>query len=338
MKVNRKELLASLESVKPGLASKEILEQSSAFVFKEGRVYTYNDLIAVSHPCPKGLSGAVQSKELHALLTRSTDDELEVEVSEAELLISGKRNKASIALQAEIMLPLAEINCKKTWAALPAEFAAAVKFVLFSAGNDITKPWSTGVHISAGAVETCDNLRLTQHTLTGKYLKGNDLLIPASACVDLVRYVPTHFAVDEQWMHFMNKAGTEFSCRTIADQFPDLAPFVDRKWAYKIEFHADTSAILDRASVFLEGDNKTDPTVRMKIAGGAMVISSRGNAGWFEEKVRVRATKENFEFIINPQALKDMLPLLKDCELSDDGAVLKFAGENFVHCCATVVE
>jgi DNA polymerase III sliding clamp (beta) subunit (PCNA family) len=341
MKTNRNELIAALEAVKPGIASKELIEQSTAFVFQAGRVYTYNDMIAVSHPCPPGLAGAVQSKELHALLKRSADDELEITTTETEMLVRGKRNKAGIALQAEITLPIAEVGTKKTWTALPEGFAAAVKFVLFSASDDMTKPWSTAVHINGHTIETCDNFRLTRYLLQvekGKPSKLNtDVLIPALACAVLVGYAPTHYSIDDQWAHFMNKQGTEFSCRIVADKFPDLSPFVDRKWEHEIEFHADTAAILDRACVFL-ADKNVHPTVSIKVASGRMIVAAKGAAGWFEETVRVTASKTEFEFVIDPQALKDMLPLLKDCELSDDGSVLKFEGEAFIHCCATVVE
>jgi len=342
VKINRKELLAALEAVRPGLAARDLIEQSTAFVFRDARIYTYNDVVAVSHPCPAGLAGAVQSKELHALLTRLTDDDIEVETTADEMLVRGKRNKAGVALQAEITLPINEVGGKKTWTALPQGFAAAVKFVLFSAGADMTKPWSTAVHVAGHAVETCDNFRLTRYLLQVK--KGvvskidADLLIPAAACTDLVKYAPTHYSADDQWIHFMNAAGTEFSCRIVADKFPDLSPFVDREWQHEVEFPVDTAEILERAQVFLVGDKNIQPVVSVKLSSGRLTVSAKGAAGWFEEVVRVVASKEAFEFLINPNALADMLPLLKDCELSADKSVLKFEGENFIHCCATTIE
>ena len=48
MKIDREEFLKQLESVLPGYSTKEVIEQSSCFVFKKGRVYTYNDEIACS--------------------------------------------------------------------------------------------------------------------------------------------------------------------------------------------------------------------------------------------------------------------------------------------------
>lgn len=338
MKINRQELITALEATRPGLAAKEIVEQSTAFVFREGRVYAYNDMIAVSHPCPKDLAGAVCSNELYKLLARSTDDELDVETTADEIIIKGKRNKAGISLQAVITLPIDEIGVKKVWKTLPTGFTEAVKFTLFSAGDDMTRPAMTGVHITESIVETCDNFRLTRWTLGKRDRFDGDLLLPAAACAELVRYMPTHYALTDGWAHFTNKAGAEFGCRTIAGEFPDLLPFVNREWKHEIEFASDTADILDRAAVFLLGDKTVHPMVTVKVSSGRMTISVKGVAGWFEETVRVTASKDGFEFVIDPQALKDMLPLLKDCKLSADGSVLKFEGEAFIHCCATVQE
>lgn len=346
MKVNRLELIKALEAVMPGLAAKDVVEQATAFAFRDGRVHAYNDQVAVSHPCPPGLAGAVRAQELHALLKRLADDEIDVEAGENELLVKGKRAKASLVLQAEITLPLDEVGGRKVWKTLPDGFTAAVKFVLFSAGGDMTKPELTAVHVVGRTVETCDNFRLTRWQLGKREKFDGELMLPAAAAAELVKYEPTHWclttAKDDKgdvpaWAHFTNKAGAEFSCRLVAGEFPDLQPFVDQKWKHKIAFHEDTAAILDRAQVFLAGDKAAHPTVDVKVSSGRMIVAAKGIAGWFEETVRVEASKESFAFTINPQALHDMLPLLRDSELNEDGSVLKFEGDNFIHCCSTVV-
>ena len=48
MKINKKELQEALERVKPGLASRELIEQSTSFAFMRDRVVTYNDEISIS--------------------------------------------------------------------------------------------------------------------------------------------------------------------------------------------------------------------------------------------------------------------------------------------------
>ena len=43
LRVNRQLLLDALMSVTPGLTQKELIEQSSCVVFRNGQVYTFND-------------------------------------------------------------------------------------------------------------------------------------------------------------------------------------------------------------------------------------------------------------------------------------------------------
>jgi hypothetical protein len=63
--VNREVLLQQLESVQAGLSSREIIEQSSCFVFKDGNVVTFNDEVSCSRPCELGsFTGAVQAAPL----------------------------------------------------------------------------------------------------------------------------------------------------------------------------------------------------------------------------------------------------------------------------------
>lgn len=110
MKINRTELITALEAMQPGIAKKEVVEQSASFAFQNGRVYAYNDQIAVSHPCPKGLAGAVRAQEFHTLLKRLTDDEIDVEVSANELLVpeweNSKGTLKEIARARELNIPV----------------------------------------------------------------------------------------------------------------------------------------------------------------------------------------------------------------------------------------
>lgn len=337
MQISRQELLYALEAVRPGLANKEIVEQSTSFVFQNGRVYTYNDQIAVSHDAPGEIIGAVKANEIYSLLKRMTGDEIEIAVVESELRVSKKNKiKAGIPLIAEVSLPVDEISKKKEWQELPEGFINALRFVLFSAGNDMTRPELTAVHMTEDHLETCDNFRLTQYTFTS----GVDipLLIPAAAASSLIKYIPTHIAVDTdgQWVHFKNTLSTEFSCRLISGTFPLLTGFIDRPAGYTIDFPDNATEILDRAQVFLDDDQSSSRYVKIIVAAGYMTVKASGAAGWFEERVRVSFKGEGVEFMVSPQFLRDMLGEVSEVTLDADRSVLKFVGPNFIHCCAVV--
>ena len=67
-----------------GLSSKDNMEQSSCFVFRNGQVITYNGEICCTSPLtnaegvPFDCYGAVPAKTLLQTLRKSPDDEIEI--------------------------------------------------------------------------------------------------------------------------------------------------------------------------------------------------------------------------------------------------------------------
>ena len=76
MKIATSKIKEALAIVKPALANKEILEQTTSFAFLNGRVVTYNDEISISHPFESDFEGAVKAEELYGLLSRTTKEEV----------------------------------------------------------------------------------------------------------------------------------------------------------------------------------------------------------------------------------------------------------------------
>ena len=129
MKISRVELLEALEKVKPGLANRELIEQSTSFAFIGDRVVTYNDEISVSH-LVKGLEnmkGAIKAKTLYEFLARVKDEEIEIEQEENEVLIKTGRSKAGLRFEYEIRLPFEEVGEIGKWKKLPEDFVDALR-------------------------------------------------------------------------------------------------------------------------------------------------------------------------------------------------------------------
>ena len=165
MRVNREELLKVLQSVSPGLAAKEILEQSSCLVFLDGKVATFNDEVACSRKSPLDLTGAVKAKPLLELLGKLAEDDIEVEQSNGELLVKGKRRKAGVRMEAEVMLPVDAVEEPDEWMKLPAEFSEAVSIVHTCASGEESQFVLTCVHIHPEYLEACDKLQVVRYPL-----------------------------------------------------------------------------------------------------------------------------------------------------------------------------
>ena len=116
MKVNREQLLNQLEAVLPGLSTRELIEQSSCFVFKDGKVLTFNDEIACVQTCKIGIEGAVPAMPIVNLLRKMVEEEITIlPVNDGKgLRIKGKRKQATIPMEAEIQLPIEAWEKPKT--------------------------------------------------------------------------------------------------------------------------------------------------------------------------------------------------------------------------------
>ena len=72
--INRKKLLKELESVKKGLSAKDLIEQSTTFIFKNQKIVTYNDEIFAMTPTDVEIEGCVKADSLMQLLSKIKDD------------------------------------------------------------------------------------------------------------------------------------------------------------------------------------------------------------------------------------------------------------------------
>jgi hypothetical protein len=103
MRVNKEDFLNAVESVQPGVATREKIEQSSAVTFRNGEILSFNDEVFCR--CPSGLpetyQGAVKSSTLVNLLRRLPDESIDVEFKE-QMIITGKRKESGLDLEAEL--------------------------------------------------------------------------------------------------------------------------------------------------------------------------------------------------------------------------------------------
>ena len=148
-KVNRMELLNVLASVHPGLSKREMVEQSSCFVFTKGRVITFNDEIACSHKTSLKIEGAVQAEPLLAILRKLGEEDVDVKVDKGEFRFTGKRRRGGVSMESEILLPVDSVDfpSKDQWKSFPAEFSDGISLVEKCCGKDESTFSVTCVHI-----------------------------------------------------------------------------------------------------------------------------------------------------------------------------------------------
>lgn len=332
MKINRKDFLTILNQTKSGLASKEVIEQSTSFIFSEGQVVTYNDEIAVHAKLMEGfdIDGAVPAKELLAVLTRFTGDEVELIGTENELQLKCGKGKAGIKLSTEIALPIENISIPKKWQTLSKDFLEGLKMCIPTAATDMTRPILTAIHFFTDYIESTDNNRITRWDWVEPLKPGQDILIPVGSCQALSRFQAVKFYHKDGWIHFLSEEGTVFSCRTILGEFPDLSPYMEIEAVGELTFPPNMNEMLERAGVFGTGMLDSDSTVFILIDDkGIMKIEGKNDFGWYEETCRIKWNAGATGFSIHPSHLQTILQSVRTAKIGVDRIL--FSTDSFVH-------
>jgi hypothetical protein len=323
MKIVKSDFQEALEIVKPGLSSKELVEQSTSFAFMGDRVVTYNDEISISHPVKDlDINGAVKADELYKLLPKLKEDEFELEVSENEVIIKSGKITAGIAFEAEIKLPIDDIGELGKFKKIPEDLLDAMKFAAPNASTDMSRPILTAIHVSEnGYVESSDSFRIARHNIGTLPIKT--FLLPATSVSHVCRINPNKISEGNGWVHFKNGQGTIISCRILSDdEFVDVNPYLKVK-GNQVEWPAKTLEILERAVIFGGG------FVSIYIEGKKMRIESKSATGWFKEVTNIRHDGDDFSFMISSEMLRGILQKTLTSVISD--RLLKFEDEKWIY-------
>ena len=326
------ELKSTLELVKPGIASKELMEQSTSVILDGDNIWTFNDEVGVRAPFDIGMKGAIDAAPIYQFLGK-LDKGAEITVAEKEgkFVISSGRFRASIAIDFEIKLPTDEIQDPEKWEKIPEEFLPAVDKVLFSVGTSGHLPILSCIHITKKFVESCDEFRLTRCFGDMMGLKEiEELNIVGKYLDNLLDYSPTEIGMTDGWVHFRNKDKVVYSARSIEASYPDLDDFLKVDGS-EIQFPEEINRDLDWAAVALENKkiNRFEHGVIVGFSRKGLSITGTGENVMAESLVRMKYSGESVEFEAHPVFLKEMIKIAKKVVVSDKS--LKVEGDNFIH-------
>ena len=296
MKINRIELINQLEAVLPGLSEKGEIEQSSCVVFKDKRIYTYNDEITCSIATELDINGAVQASPLITLLKKLKEDELNLSIDKGQLLIKGKNRKAGIIMDNEIVLPIGIIDEPKKWKKLPEEFSIGVNMTRQCVSKDESRFALTCIHITPDYIEATDSYQACVYKLAMKIKK------PIFIRGDSVRYLkqmnPIRFGETKSWIQFKNKNGLTLCCRRYDEEFPDLDSIMNFKGT-PTTLPKDIEETIKRAEIF-SSQSTSNNNVSISLTKNSLLITGEGVHGWIKEKKKIKYQGKDLTFSISP--------------------------------------
>ena len=326
MKTNRAHFLQLLEQVQPGLSSKEVLEQSSCFVFTGGRVHTFNDEISCSIPCEVGITGAVTAAPLLAILAKLSEDEVDVEPEAAQVIIKGKSRRTGVLMEAEVRLPIDKVEVPSKWRPLPPDFCEALEVTVHCAGSNADESFAlTCVHIHPDFLEACDNYQMARYPV--KSTVRGSILVRASTIKPVVGLGASEIAETRSWLHFKTHSGLVVSVRKHVEDYPDLAAALDVSDGVPAVLPGGLAEAVDKAEVFSKVTSGTNQ-VKVSLSAGALLLTGEGDLGWYQEKKKIAYDGPGIIFMISPKLLVEITKKHNDCTISPSR--LKVDGGKFV--------
>lgn len=328
MQVDREKLIDILDKVSPGLSKKELIEQSTCFVFEDGYISTFNDDIACSHEFDEKVTGAVQADPLLKILKKLKGTTIKIELNEdnSELLFKDKRRRGGIKFEGEVLLPIATIKRPKKWRKLPKGFLKALNIAKNTASNDETRFIVTCIHIHPKFIETTDNYQLTHCKLKTGF--ESPILFRADYAKHIVSAGMTECGETKTWIHFRNNTGLTLSCRRYTEE-----EFVDTKATLKVTGNSISlphklKDAAERSNVFSEESENNE--VSVELSRGKLKLQSTGSSGWYEEVLKkIDYDGEPITFLTTPDTLANLAGEKNKCQITEDR--LRVDGDGFTY-------
>lgn len=301
MKINREELIRQLEMTAPGLATREIIEQSTCYILKDKKIQTYNDEVGCSCPTELDFEGAIKGNLLLQFLRKCPDTILVVEKEKDKLKFRGKRKRAEFQFEKKIELPVDSVEQPKKWSPLPKNFISALTQVLPCVSDDESRFVFTCVHLSSEYIESTDTYQLARYKINVPIKK--DIILRKEPLKAVTSLLSTHISETKRWVHFKNEAGSILSCRRYTEEFPSLDKLLKIK-GEEIEFPKGLKSALEISEIF-SADTIERPLVKIHIKDKKFNIIAEGVDSKYREVLNTNFDKE-IHFNIPPTILRTL--------------------------------
>lgn len=326
-KVGRETLLQSLQAVEAGLSTREIIEQSSCFVFKDGQVITFNDEVSVTAPSglPKSIKGAVPAKNLITLLNQLKDDELDLDVTAEALVLKGKGKEYEFRMEADILLQYQDVEKPGKWQSLPENFVEAVGMTSQCVSRDVSQFALSCLHIHPKYIEACDNYQMARYLIDSPIKES--LLVRGSSIRHILTLGVKEFSVTETWIHFRSSKA-QISCRRFEDTYKDIGKFLNVN-GKPATLPRGLAAATKNVGVF-SAEFAEDNHVMVELRAGKMRITGTGVTGKGRERLTAKYDGPDMAFLISPVLLEEIVARHHDVHISDNSLKVKGGSYQYV--------
>ena len=341
MIINREVLLNALRTVKPGLSTKEIIQQAMHVMFMGEYVATFNDVISVLCPFKTDFKCSVNGEEFYKILEGIKEDEVEVDVDKDHIVVNSVKTKAGFSTlvgeqeKVDVMVEkLLEITSKpKFFRSLPKDFIKGMSLCMYNADKDMTKGINRCVAVRENEVFSTDSLRISRYIMDNKV--RDELLINGRDVFDLVKYDVVRYGLSSGWVHFQTDDGVIFNCKTMKGEYPYKRVSIWCKVPEpKIEMPPELQDAMRNAAVLATGEVDISKQVEVTIKKNTIICKSEKERGWMVKEIDCSYKGKELTFKINPIFFAQVLESATSLSLTQGGEYpdkAYLSNENFTH-------
>ena len=323
--MQRKEIEKALKAVKPGVASKDIVESMTYFFLTGTHIISYNDKISIQHPLKTGIKAFVKAEALMRVVFACTAMEMDMVMKEDTLNIKAKRLNVKLAtIEDPEFLTRTDLIAKSLkkakWKPLPNNFMDSIELCSFVAASMESEYTLSCVKVEGKDCVASDNQRIAMATLDSEmdlmYLKANEVK-------HITAIQPAYYYIAKAWVHFKSEDDCIFSIRKVDGSFPDFSQFVKFK-GDKVSLPKTILEGTEIASIFSDTDK---PLIDVTISEGACIVSVKSVGGSSKFKSKIKYKGPDLKFTINPDFLSEMMKHSTDLIIAKDK--IRLTTENF---------
>jgi len=337
VRVSREELLKVLESLTPGLNTKESIEQSTCFVFDGQQAMTFNDEVACMRTSPLKITGAVKAKPLLDLLSKLPEDELDIDQVEDQLRVKGKGRRSGLRMETEARLPVhgVEVPTEDDWMPLPTDFNNAVGICHPCASSEETEFVLTCICIDPDCLQATNRFQIARYPI--EMGLSEQTLVRADSLKKVCGFDMTEFALTGSWIHFRNPAGLRLAARRHMEAYKDVSRFLVSDGMSEITLPANLREVTERANIF---SSETMSSVGNKLliclGPDRITIKGQGAIGFYEEIKQTTYSGPPTEFLVAPRLLEAISEKSNTCRVGQGRLFIDTGKFVYVACTASV--
>jgi len=318
--MNRKELLSALLSVKPGVASKGIIESMTYFYFTGSHVVSYNDSISIQYPIKTDFTGFVKADDLLKVVSKLKSDDIAFKMEKDILKMkSGKVLSSFATITDDTVInrisSVAESVHEETFKKLPKNFSECASMCQHVASRNESDLTLTCLYIKGKNMISTDNVRIGHSILSSEM---DEMLLKASEIKALLAVFPETYVGTKSWIHFIGDSGCMFSIRRIRGEFPDMLKFMKFD-GIKLNLPKEILDGIDLATVFTDDSSEH---INVAIKKGICRIYKESESGTLDFREPIEYKGEDVSFNILPEFLREMMSHTTEIIVADTKAKL----------------